>query len=95
MSASGSIPAGAYAFKSRAETVQVLPGRELVMALTQLEDEHYDHGRRLQAEGVRSAIALVQRAIGQGLQAHATEHDAPARDQGTPGVSTGTAAAPA
>lgn len=34
--------------------------RDLVLRLTELEDEHLDHGRRLQAAGVRSAIERVQ-----------------------------------
>lgn len=51
------------AFKARAVDVQLLPADGLVMALTQLEDDHLDHGRRLQAAGVRSAIDLVQRTV--------------------------------
>lgn len=38
-----------------------IPVRDLVLRLTELEDDHLDHGRRLHAQGVRSAIEVIQR----------------------------------
>jgi hypothetical protein len=55
-----------------ASDVIVVPLADLVRTLTRLEDDHLDHGRRLQAAGVRSAIELVQREVNEVRKADGT-----------------------
>ncbi|HYE40273.1 MAG TPA: hypothetical protein VEB23_10095 [Ramlibacter sp.] len=44
-----------------ATEVRMVPVNQLVLWLTRLAEDHLDHGRRLQAAGVRSAIEGIQR----------------------------------